>query len=141
MKGTESRATTLYKRSLLRWYRHLMTMPPGRLLGEVLWARPTGRMPQGRSKSLWRVHLWLGNVSVFPQMSWKNWLDQGSLGFSAETDASTTRIEISSRMDGWSCWLESAKVNQTVRGLSKMVIRRRGVASSYLHCNPIISVH
>lgn len=84
---------------------------------------------------------WLGNVSVFPQMSWKNWLDQGSLGFSAETDASTTRIEISTRMDGWSCWLESAKVNQTVRGLSKMVIRRRGVASSYLHCNPIISVH
>lgn len=44
---------------------------------------------------------WLGNVSVSPQMSWKNWLDQGSLGFSAETDASTTRIEISSRMDGW----------------------------------------
>ena len=46
------------ERSQLRWFRHLMRMPPGRLPREVFLARPTGRKqgvdprPGGGMKSL-----------------------------------------------------------------------------------------
>jgi len=39
------------KRSQLRWFGHLISMPPRRLPFEVFWARPTGRRPRGRPRS------------------------------------------------------------------------------------------
>ena len=38
----------------MRWFWHLVRMPPGRLPGEVLKAHPTGRRGQGRARTLWR---------------------------------------------------------------------------------------
>jgi len=42
------------ERSQMRWLGHLLRMPPGRLPGEVFWARPTGRRPRRRPRALWR---------------------------------------------------------------------------------------
>jgi len=42
------------ERSQLRWFGHLIRMPPGRLSLEVFQARPTGRRPRGRPKTRWR---------------------------------------------------------------------------------------
>jgi len=39
------------ERSQLRWFGHLIRMPPGRLLLEVFRARPTGRRPRGRPRT------------------------------------------------------------------------------------------
>uniref|UniRef100_A0A8C6P9E0 Reverse transcriptase domain-containing protein n=1 Tax=Nothobranchius furzeri TaxID=105023 RepID=A0A8C6P9E0_NOTFU len=39
------------ERSQLRWFRHLVRMPLGRLPGEVFRARPTERRPKGRSRT------------------------------------------------------------------------------------------
>ncbi|PWA16014.1 hypothetical protein CCH79_00019358 [Gambusia affinis] len=44
-------------RSQLRWLGHLVRMPPGRLSGEVFWARPTGRRPRGRPRTRWRDYV------------------------------------------------------------------------------------
>lgn len=33
-----------------RWFRHMVTMPPGRPPGEVFWACPPGGRPRGRSR-------------------------------------------------------------------------------------------
>uniref|UniRef100_A0A8C6M0A0 Reverse transcriptase domain-containing protein n=1 Tax=Nothobranchius furzeri TaxID=105023 RepID=A0A8C6M0A0_NOTFU len=41
------------ERSQSRWLGHLIRMPPGRLPGEVFWARPTGRRPKGRPRICW----------------------------------------------------------------------------------------
>ncbi len=35
----------------MRWFGHLVRMPPGRLPGEALQARPAGRRPQSRTRS------------------------------------------------------------------------------------------
>ncbi|CAL9694307.1 unnamed protein product [Knipowitschia caucasica] len=43
------------ERNQLRWLGHLFRMPPGRLPGEVFWARPTGRRPRGRPRTRWRL--------------------------------------------------------------------------------------
>ncbi|PWA16488.1 hypothetical protein CCH79_00004565, partial [Gambusia affinis] len=45
------------ERNQLRWLGHLVRMPPGRLPGEVFWARPTGRRPQGRPRTHWRNYV------------------------------------------------------------------------------------
>ena len=45
------------ERSQLRWFRHLMRMPPGRLPREVFLARPTGRRPRGRPRTRWRDYI------------------------------------------------------------------------------------
>uniref|UniRef100_A0A3B5Q4K1 Reverse transcriptase domain-containing protein n=1 Tax=Xiphophorus maculatus TaxID=8083 RepID=A0A3B5Q4K1_XIPMA len=45
------------ERSQLRWLGHLVRMPPGRLPGEVLRARPTGRRPRGRPRTRWRDYV------------------------------------------------------------------------------------
>ncbi|KAK3519557.1 hypothetical protein QTP86_003108 [Hemibagrus guttatus] len=41
------------KRGQLRWLGHLFWMPPGRLLGEVFRACPTGKRPRGRPRTRW----------------------------------------------------------------------------------------
>ena len=45
------------ERSQMRWLGHLVRMPPGRLPGEVFWARPTGRRPRGRPRTRWRDYV------------------------------------------------------------------------------------
>ena len=45
------------ERSQMRWLRHLVRMPPGRLPGEVFRARPTGRRPRGRPRTRWRDYV------------------------------------------------------------------------------------
>jgi len=48
------------ERSQLRWFGHLIRMPPGRLPLEVFQARPTGRRPRGRPRTRWRDYIsWL----------------------------------------------------------------------------------
>ncbi|KAJ7993845.1 hypothetical protein DPEC_G00258930 [Dallia pectoralis] len=39
------------ERSQLRWFGHLVRMPPGRLPREVFQARPAGRRPRGRPRT------------------------------------------------------------------------------------------
>ena len=39
------------ERSQLRWFRHLVRMPPGRLPREVFLACPAGRRPRGRPRT------------------------------------------------------------------------------------------
>ena len=44
----------------MRWFGHLIRMPPQRHPGEVFWARPTGRRPLGRPRTSWREYVsWL----------------------------------------------------------------------------------
>ena len=45
------------EKSQLRWFGHLMRMPPGRLPREVFLARPTGRRPRGRPRTRWRDYI------------------------------------------------------------------------------------
>ena len=45
------------QRSQLRWFGHLIRMPPGRLPLEVFQARPTGRRPRGRPRTRWRDYI------------------------------------------------------------------------------------
>jgi len=45
------------KRSQLRWFGHLIRMPPGRLPLEVFRARPNGRRPWGRHRTRWRDYI------------------------------------------------------------------------------------
>ncbi|KAK3515128.1 hypothetical protein QTP70_007237 [Hemibagrus guttatus] len=45
------------ERGQLRWLRHLFRMPPGRLLGEVFQACPTGKRPRGRPRTRWRDYV------------------------------------------------------------------------------------
>ncbi|KAJ8012499.1 hypothetical protein DPEC_G00043460 [Dallia pectoralis] len=45
------------ERSQLRWFGHLVRMPPGRLPREVLQARPAGRRPRGRPRTRWRDYI------------------------------------------------------------------------------------
>ncbi|KAL3043760.1 hypothetical protein OYC64_003589 [Pagothenia borchgrevinki] len=42
------------ERSQLKWFGHLVRMPPGRLPREVFQARPAGRRPRGRPRTRWR---------------------------------------------------------------------------------------
>lgn len=61
------------KRRQLRWFWHVIWMPYGYLLGVVFPACPAGRRTQGRAGLGGEITSlgWLGNNSVFPQMSWK----------------------------------------------------------------------
>ena len=45
------------ERSQMRWFGHLVRMPPGRLPGEVFRACPTGRRPRGRPRTRWRDYV------------------------------------------------------------------------------------
>uniref|UniRef100_A0A8C6KH39 Reverse transcriptase domain-containing protein n=1 Tax=Nothobranchius furzeri TaxID=105023 RepID=A0A8C6KH39_NOTFU len=45
------------ERSHLRWFGHLVRMPPGRLPGEVFRACPAGRGPPGRPRTRWRGYI------------------------------------------------------------------------------------
>ncbi|KAL7865252.1 hypothetical protein SRHO_G00104990 [Serrasalmus rhombeus] len=45
------------ERSQLRWFGHLVRMPPGRLSREVLQASPPGRRPRGRPRTCWRDYI------------------------------------------------------------------------------------
>jgi len=45
------------KRSQLRWFRHQIRMPPGRIPLEVFRAHPTGRKPRGRPRTRWRDYI------------------------------------------------------------------------------------
>nr|XP_054604743.1 uncharacterized protein LOC129165490 [Nothobranchius furzeri]XP_054604744.1 uncharacterized protein LOC129165490 [Nothobranchius furzeri]XP_054604745.1 uncharacterized protein LOC129165491 [Nothobranchius furzeri] len=45
------------ERSQLRWFGHLVRMPPGRLPGEVFRAGPAGRRPPGRPRTRWRGYI------------------------------------------------------------------------------------
>ena len=49
----QSRATFCFKRSQLRWFGHLVLVPPGCLPGEVFQACLSGRRP----KSSWRDYI------------------------------------------------------------------------------------
>jgi len=50
-------------RSQLRWFGHLIRMPPGRLPLEVFRARPTGRRPRDRPRTRWRDYI--------PHLAWE----------------------------------------------------------------------
>ena len=71
------------ERSQMRWLRHLVRIPPGRLPGEVFRARPTGRRPRedlehvGETTSLG----WPGNASGSPRKCWRKWPGTGTSGF------------------------------------------------------------
>ena len=45
------------ERSQLRWFGHLVRMPPGRFPREVFQARPAGRRPRGRPRIRWRDYI------------------------------------------------------------------------------------
>ncbi len=45
------------ERSQLRWFRHLVRMPPSRFPMEVFQACPAGRRPWGRPRSRWRDYI------------------------------------------------------------------------------------
>ncbi len=45
------------KRNQLKWFGHLIRMPPGRIPLEVFWARPTGRRPRARLRTCWRDYI------------------------------------------------------------------------------------
>jgi len=45
------------ERSQLRWFEHLIRMPPGRLPFEVFQAHPTGRRPRGRPRTCWEDYI------------------------------------------------------------------------------------
>ena len=45
------------ERNQLRWFGHLMRMPPGHLPREVFLAHPTGRKPRGRPRASWRDYI------------------------------------------------------------------------------------
>ncbi|KAK9541149.1 hypothetical protein VZT92_001216 [Zoarces viviparus] len=45
------------ERSQLRWFGHLIRMPPGRLPLEVFQARSTGKRPRGRPRTRWRDYI------------------------------------------------------------------------------------
>ena len=45
------------ERSQLRWFGHLVRMPPGRLPWQVFQARPAGRRPRGRPRTRWRDYI------------------------------------------------------------------------------------
>uniref|UniRef100_A0AAQ4R3P6 Reverse transcriptase domain-containing protein n=1 Tax=Gasterosteus aculeatus aculeatus TaxID=481459 RepID=A0AAQ4R3P6_GASAC len=45
------------ERSQLRWFGHLVRMPPGRLPREVFQARPAGKRPRGRPRTRWRDYI------------------------------------------------------------------------------------
>uniref|UniRef100_A0A674MGB6 Reverse transcriptase domain-containing protein n=1 Tax=Takifugu rubripes TaxID=31033 RepID=A0A674MGB6_TAKRU len=45
------------ERSQMRWLGHLVTMPPGRLPGEVFRACPSGRRSPGRPRTRWRDYV------------------------------------------------------------------------------------
>ncbi|KAL3049346.1 hypothetical protein OYC64_008749 [Pagothenia borchgrevinki] len=44
-------------RSQLRWFGHLVRMPPGPLPREVFQARPAGKRPRGRPRTRWRDYI------------------------------------------------------------------------------------
>ncbi|XP_077357485.1 uncharacterized protein LOC144004267 isoform X2 [Festucalex cinctus] len=69
------------ERSQLRWLRHLVPVPPGRLPGEVFRACPTGGRLRGRPRTRWRddvSRLALGSR----RRSWLEWLGRGKSGLS-----------------------------------------------------------
>ncbi|KAL3970397.1 type I keratin, acidic [Sarotherodon galilaeus] len=68
--------------SQLRWFGHLTRMPPGRLLGEVFRACPTGRRPRGTPGHTGEIIslTWPGNALVFPWTSWRRWLGKWRSG-------------------------------------------------------------
>ena len=45
------------ERSELRWFRHLVRMPHGRLSGEAFWIWPSGRRPWGRTQTCCRDYV------------------------------------------------------------------------------------
>jgi len=47
------------KRSQVRWFGHLVRMPPGYLPLGGFQAHPTGRRPQGRPRNHWRYYMYL----------------------------------------------------------------------------------
>ncbi len=52
------------ERSHLRWFRHLIRMPPGHLPLEVFWARPTVGRPRSRPRTCWWDY-------ISPKRGWK----------------------------------------------------------------------
>ena len=61
------------ERSQLRWFGHLIRMPPGCLLVEVFEASPTGRRPRGRPRTRWRdyISLLTWERLGYPRRSWR----------------------------------------------------------------------
>ena len=45
------------ERSQLRWFGHLVRMPPGRCPRELFQVRPAGRRPRGRPRIRWRDYI------------------------------------------------------------------------------------
>jgi len=89
--------------SQLRWFSHLIRMPPGRLPLEVFQAYPSGRRPGGRPRTHaggMRSPSWPGNSSGSPRMSWRMLRGERSLGRPAGS-ATATRLKIS----GWK-WMD-----------------------------------
>lgn len=66
--------------SLMRWFGCVVTMPPGRLLDEVLWGLPFGRQSCGRPRT---CHMGLclsagpGDASGYLWNSWTKWPGRG----------------------------------------------------------------
>ncbi|KAL3045558.1 hypothetical protein OYC64_013764 [Pagothenia borchgrevinki] len=72
--------------SQLRWFGHLVRMPPGRLSREVFQARPAGRRLRGRPRTRWRDYI--------SSLAWERLgIPQSEL-----VDVATDKRE---KMDGW----------------------------------------
>lgn len=90
----------LIKRSELKWFAHLIRMPPRCLLVEVFWAYPTERRPQGRLRTNRRDYIsWLAwkCLGVIPLDKQRRRLRTVSLGFSAWVSALMTLLLIGER--------------------------------------------
>ncbi|KAL3048111.1 hypothetical protein OYC64_006814 [Pagothenia borchgrevinki] len=93
------------ERSQLRWFGHLVRMPPGRLPREVFQARPAGKRergvdlgPGGGIISL----RWPGSALGSPSQSWLMWPGKRKFGAFCwncyPCDPTTDKRE---KMDGW----------------------------------------
>ncbi|XP_035857605.1 uncharacterized protein LOC118495173 [Sander lucioperca] len=68
------------ERGQLRWFRHLIRMPPRGPNLQGFQLHPTDRRPQGRPRAHWRDYLRLGNISGSLRRSWKKYLGRGMSG-------------------------------------------------------------
>ena len=113
------------ERGQLRWFGHLIRMPPGRLPLEVFRARPTGKRPRGRPRTHWRDYIsglaW-ERLGV-PQEELDNccW-GRGTSGISLlSLHAPATQppdkfgIQAMSRVDAYGCEAFSSLIYQTMR--------------------------
>lgn len=70
------------ERSQLRWFGHLLRMPPRRHPVDVFWACPTGKRPQVYPEHARGIISlgWCENALRSPKMSWRKWPGKRTYG-------------------------------------------------------------